>query len=207
MSTIGDSGDDARHRWSSARTAARGDQLLVLLALVAIWQACSLAFGTYWIGSPWGVLTRFTAGIFAGDLLRHTAYTLSEAVAGFLIGALPAAALPFCAAAPSDRQRDPRSVHGRRLRRAEARARAAVHPVVRHRDRIQDRARRHHGVLHRVFLARRPACARSTPGSCRWRRSSARANASSRATSCFPARFPTSSPDCASPCRIRSAAP
>ena len=44
---------------------ARGDQLLVLLALIAIWQACSVAFGTYWIGSPWGVLTRFAAGIFA----------------------------------------------------------------------------------------------------------------------------------------------
>jgi len=41
------------------------------------------------------VLTRFATGIFAGDLLRHTAYTLSEAVAGFVIGALPAALLPF----------------------------------------------------------------------------------------------------------------
>jgi len=41
------------------------------------------------------VLARFATGIFAGDLLRHTAYTLSEAVAGFFIGALPAALLPF----------------------------------------------------------------------------------------------------------------
>jgi NitT/TauT family transport system permease protein len=90
MSTIGHSGDRV-HRWSSARI----DQLIVLLVLIAMWQACSLAFGSYWIGSPWGVLTRFTAGIAAGDLLRHTGYTLSEAVAGFLIGALPAAALPF----------------------------------------------------------------------------------------------------------------
>jgi NitT/TauT family transport system permease protein len=73
----------------------RIDQFLVLIALIATWQVFSLAFGTYWIGSPWGVLTRFSAGIFGGDLLRHAGYTLSEAIAGFLIGALPAAALPF----------------------------------------------------------------------------------------------------------------
>lgn len=74
---------------------ARGDQLLVLLALIIIWQALSVAFGSYWIGSPWGVLTRFAAGVASGELLRHTSYTLTEAVVGFLIGALPAAALPF----------------------------------------------------------------------------------------------------------------
>jgi NitT/TauT family transport system permease protein len=98
MSTLEGSGEDRtphRHGAFAGTLRARGDQLLVLIALVAIWQACSLAFGTYWIGSPWGVLTRFAAGILAGDLLRHTAYTLSEAVAGFLIGALPAALLPF----------------------------------------------------------------------------------------------------------------
>jgi NitT/TauT family transport system permease protein len=74
---------------------ARGDQLLVLIALTAAWQALSSVFGTYWIGSPIGVLTRFGTGIASGELLRHAGYTLSEAVAGFLIGALPAAALPF----------------------------------------------------------------------------------------------------------------
>src|SRR5205807_5630581 len=72
--------------WSSrltgalrARSAlrARGDQFVVLLALLAIWQALSVAFGTYWIGSPWVVLTRFAAGIGGGDLLRHASYTLS----------------------------------------------------------------------------------------------------------------------------------
>jgi NitT/TauT family transport system permease protein len=74
---------------------ARSDQALVLLGLLAIWQILSLAFGTYWIGSPLGVITRFAVGIMSGELLRHAAYTASEAVAGFLIGALPAAALPF----------------------------------------------------------------------------------------------------------------
>jgi len=97
MSTLGASGEDRAPRWQGAfdTVRARGDRFIVLVALIAIWQACSLAFGAYWIGSPWGVLTRFTAGIFAGDLLRHTAYTLSEAVAGFFLGAVPAALLPF----------------------------------------------------------------------------------------------------------------
>jgi len=95
MSTLGASGEDPRWRGAFDTMRARGDRFLVLVALIAIWQASSLAFGAYWIGSPWGVLTRFATGIFAGDLLRHTAYTLSEAVAGFVIGALPAALLPF----------------------------------------------------------------------------------------------------------------
>jgi NitT/TauT family transport system permease protein len=84
--------------WSRRLTSAlraRGDQFLVLLALLVTWQALSVAFGNYWIGSPWGVLTRFAAGIASGDLLWHASYTLSEAALGFLIGALPAAALPF----------------------------------------------------------------------------------------------------------------
>ena len=37
---------------------ARSDQVLVMVLLLAIWQGLSLAFGTYWIGSPWGVATR-----------------------------------------------------------------------------------------------------------------------------------------------------
>jgi NitT/TauT family transport system permease protein len=74
---------------------ARGDQLLVLIILVAIWQVLSLALGTYWIGSPWGVTTRLAGGVWSGEILRHASYTLLEAVAGFLIGGLPAVALPF----------------------------------------------------------------------------------------------------------------
>jgi NitT/TauT family transport system permease protein len=78
-----------------ATLRARADQIGVLLVLVVAWQVLSVAFGTYWIGSPVGVLTRMVAGIASGDLLRHAGMTLSEAAAGFLIGALPAAALPF----------------------------------------------------------------------------------------------------------------
>jgi len=74
---------------------SRGDQLLVLIVLFAIWQGLSMMLGTYWVGSPWGVVTRLASGVWNGELLHHASYTLFEAVAGFLIGAIPAAALPF----------------------------------------------------------------------------------------------------------------
>jgi NitT/TauT family transport system permease protein len=74
---------------------ARTDQLVVLVALVAIWVGLSAVLGSYWVGSPWGVASRLGSGLLRGDLLHHASYTLLEAVAGFLIGAIPAAALPF----------------------------------------------------------------------------------------------------------------
>jgi NitT/TauT family transport system permease protein len=79
----------------AASRRTRGDQVLVLVALLALWQGLSLAFGTYWVGSPWGVLMRLGKGVMSGEILRHASYTLLEAAAGFLIGALPAAVLPF----------------------------------------------------------------------------------------------------------------
>src|SRR4051812_31961446 len=56
--------------WTPAALRARADQVLVLVVLIAIWQALSLFLGPYWIGSPWGVLTRFVQGIAGGDLLH-----------------------------------------------------------------------------------------------------------------------------------------
>ena len=190
----------------SGRAMSRIDQLLVLVVLIAIWQALSMSLGTYWIGSPWGVVTRFVAGVMSGE--SAAARVLHARRGGrWLPDRRDPRGRPAVSAAPAaDRDRDPRPVHGRRLRRAEARARAAVHPVVRHRHRIQDRAGRDHGVLHRLLQRAGRRSARSTPSSCRWRRSPARTSATSRATSCFPARCPTSSPASASPCPIRSAA-
>jgi NitT/TauT family transport system permease protein len=72
-----------------------GDQLIVLVVLFATWQALSMVYGTYWIGSPWGVVRRFFEGVLSGELLRHSSYTVIEAAAGFVIGAIPAVALPF----------------------------------------------------------------------------------------------------------------
>jgi NitT/TauT family transport system permease protein len=47
------------------------------------------------VGTPWGTVSRLGTGILSGDILRHTSYTMLEAALGFLIGGLPAAALPF----------------------------------------------------------------------------------------------------------------
>ena len=73
----------------------RIDQVLVLVVLFGIWQLLSMWLGTYWIGSPWGVVTRFYAGVMNGNLLQHASFTLVEAAAGFVIGAVPAIVLPF----------------------------------------------------------------------------------------------------------------
>jgi NitT/TauT family transport system permease protein len=78
-----------------AMLKARGDQLIVLVLLFAVWQALSLWLGTYWIGSPWGVVTRLYDGVINGSVLHHASFTLAEAVIGFIIGAIPAAILPF----------------------------------------------------------------------------------------------------------------
>ena len=87
--------DPAALRWNRLAVRGRVDQLLVLVVLLAIWQAASFALGVYWVGSPWGVTTRVVSGILSGDLLRHASYTAGEAAAGFILGAVPAAALPF----------------------------------------------------------------------------------------------------------------
>jgi len=74
---------------------AHRDQIIVFVVLVAIWQILSLWLGVYWVGSPWGVLKRFVVGIAGGELLEHASYTFVEALAGFLLGAIPAVLLPF----------------------------------------------------------------------------------------------------------------
>jgi len=89
-----DDGSIARHP-RAASLRARGDQLVVLVVLIAIWQTLSATLGPYWVGSPWGVATRFAAGIADGTLPGQAFYTVVEAAAGFTLGALPAIALPF----------------------------------------------------------------------------------------------------------------
>jgi NitT/TauT family transport system permease protein len=98
MTTLGErwtAGHSATRQRFAASLRTHGDQILVLVVLVLIWQTLSLTLGTYWVGSPWGVATRFAAGIASGDLVTHASYTVIEAAAGFVIGALPAVALPF----------------------------------------------------------------------------------------------------------------
>jgi len=97
MAAMGDHQDKAR--WGGALLASftrgRGDQLLAFVVLVGIWQVLSMTLGVYWVGSPWGVLSRFVMGAFGGELLTHASYTFAEAITGFILGAIPAVLLPF----------------------------------------------------------------------------------------------------------------
>jgi NitT/TauT family transport system permease protein len=77
------------------RLRAHGDQVLAFVILIGIWQALSMTLGIYWVGSPWGVLSRFVTGVFGGELLTHASYTFAEALTGFVLGAVPAILLPF----------------------------------------------------------------------------------------------------------------
>jgi NitT/TauT family transport system permease protein len=71
------------------------DRALVLIAILALWQAASMIFGDYWFGTPRGVAARLAEGIWSGELLRHAGYTLIAALLGFVVGGIPAVALPF----------------------------------------------------------------------------------------------------------------
>ena len=78
--------------WSFRRSF---DRLIVLIVLIAIWEALSLRAGPYWASSPVLTASRIVTELRGGDLVFHALHTLEEAVLGFLIGAVPAALLPF----------------------------------------------------------------------------------------------------------------
>ncbi len=71
------------------------DRLVVFVFLIALWEVCSLYFGTIWFSSPLRVLIRFIAELQSGKLLSNTLVTLKEAFYGALLGGLPGAVLPF----------------------------------------------------------------------------------------------------------------
>jgi NitT/TauT family transport system permease protein len=77
-------------RWRSVL-----DRLLVGVIILAAWQVGSVIVGNYWLSSPWATLSRFAAQLLNGELIFHASYTLGEAVAGTLIGGVPAVLLPF----------------------------------------------------------------------------------------------------------------
>lgn len=71
------------------------DRLIAVAVVIALWQLCSIYFGTIWFSSPWRVLTRFIAEVTSGDLVFHMTYTLKAAFYGALVGGIPGALLPF----------------------------------------------------------------------------------------------------------------
>ncbi len=83
----------------AAAGAAKGrvylDRVVVFAIVIALWQACSVYFGTIWFSSPWLVLARFGEELASGDLLFNAEYTLKAAFYGALVGGIPGALLPF----------------------------------------------------------------------------------------------------------------
>jgi NitT/TauT family transport system permease protein len=71
------------------------DRVLVAATILGAWQLGSAMVGSYWLSSPWATIARFAAQIMNGELIFHASYTLGEAVAGTLIGGVPAVLLPF----------------------------------------------------------------------------------------------------------------
>jgi NitT/TauT family transport system permease protein len=72
-----------------------GDRLVLLLAILALWQVASHWSGPQWIPPPALVAKRFWLGLASGDLWFHSRYTLAAALLGFLLGGVPGAVLPF----------------------------------------------------------------------------------------------------------------
>jgi len=99
MASLGHSQTSERPVTKSTRLLgklrAHSDQIIVLVLLFALWQLLSYWLSVYWVGSPWGVVTRLYDGVLNGSILQHAAFTTAEAVIGFILGAIPAAALPF----------------------------------------------------------------------------------------------------------------
>jgi ABC-type nitrate/sulfonate/bicarbonate transport system permease component len=71
------------------------DRLIVLIILLALWQAGSMVLGTYWLSGPWLTASRFVALLLDGELVFHASYTIKEAVVGCVLGGIPAVLLPF----------------------------------------------------------------------------------------------------------------
>ncbi|MGZ3409138.1 MAG: ABC transporter permease [Xanthobacteraceae bacterium] len=97
MTIIGDTQPAGKFRLAHLTVWLRdhGDQLIAFVVLIGIWQALSMTLGVYWVGSPWGVLSRLVTGTLSGELLGHASYTFVEALTGFVLGAVPAILLPF----------------------------------------------------------------------------------------------------------------
>lgn len=65
------------------------DRAALAVVVLVIWEAVGRVAGTYWISTPWLVLSRMWALALNGDLWFHGRFTLGEALGGFCLGAVP----------------------------------------------------------------------------------------------------------------------
>ncbi len=78
-----------------AHRGALFDRLLVGVFLLVAWQMASFLAGAYWIPSPWQTAQAAAHLLATGELTTNAAYTLQEALYGFLLGGIPGLVLPF----------------------------------------------------------------------------------------------------------------
>jgi len=71
------------------------DRLVILVLCIAVWQLCSMEWGTHWFSSPLKMTNRLIEVVLNGDLMYHADYTIKAAIIGFVIGGVPFALLPF----------------------------------------------------------------------------------------------------------------
>lgn len=69
------------------------DRCVLAMGLLAAWQGLSLWLGVYWVSAPLLVVERLWAMLVSGDLWFHARFTVGEAFAGFLLGAVPGCVL------------------------------------------------------------------------------------------------------------------
>ncbi len=71
------------------------DRAIVLVVILALWQAAGMTLGVYWVSTPWATVSRFVVTLWNGELIRQSGYTIEEAALGAVIGGVPAVVLPF----------------------------------------------------------------------------------------------------------------
>ena len=83
MSKVSNGATSERTGWS-LRTHPAAQQLLVLLAIVALWQLLSgPVINAYYVSTPKAVLSQIASWIADGSLWQHLAATLITTLVGF----------------------------------------------------------------------------------------------------------------------------
>ena len=167
-------GDRRRRAAAAQRTPSGRAALAILVGAVAVgvvflgfWQfASGRLIDPFFVSSPSAVaqrLWRWTDRRHAAG--RISRYTLYATALGFMIGALVGFALGLALRPLPDGRGHLRPLHHGALLPAEDRARAALHHLVRHRHRIQDRDVGHRSCSSSSSSTPTPACATSTRSS------------------------------------------
>ena len=166
------------------------DRLIVLLILLAAWQAGSMLLGNYWLSAPWSTVSRFFASLFDGELdLPRQLHRQRGADRLASSAACRRCCCRSCCA--GSRSSSPSSIRSWSAAMARPSSRSRRCSSCGSASASSPRSRWwRRWCSSSSTSARCRACARSTSSWCRWRRWSAPTSARSAATSCFPGAVP-----------------